>query len=69
MGLAVHNADTHQLTSDGEAAGSNVMAPWILCRGQGDEGVAEAQFALAKHFLNCTFGYHKMSQGPFQVAC
>lgn len=41
----------------------------FCAEGRGAKGVAGAQFVLAKHFLNGTFGYHKMSQGPFQVAC
>ena len=51
----------------GSTAG-NSKAQRMRSRGQGDEGAAGAQFALAKHFLNGTFSYHKMSQGPFQVA-
>lgn len=38
LGLAVHTAPEHQLTSDGKAAGNSVMAPRVLCRGAGGRG-------------------------------
>lgn len=67
VGLALSPANAWpavRRTSPWEAQ-DRVHRTVIPSREQGDEGVAGDQFDCAKHFLNCTFGYHRMSQGLF----